>query len=203
MDATPARTDRWAFDRSDRVGLRIALGAVVLGAILVQVVGPVVQWVRGAPVRSALTGQVRVPALDTVGTGYGEATYEVELADPSTGQRLLDLAPGLVSLVLLLVGSWLVLRIMRSVASGDPFTATTVRRLRQLAAVLLLGPLALVVLTPVVSGVLLSQVDLGDVAPAFRLELPWLPLVGGLVVALLAEAFRAGATLREDLEGLV
>ena len=35
------------------------------------------------------------------------------------------------------------------------------------------------------------------------IELPWVALVAGMVVAMLAEAFKAGSRLRDDVDGLV
>ena len=46
--------------------------------------------------------------------------------------------------------------------------------------------------------------DLGGLTSVgVTLNPPWLAMIGGLVVALLAEAFKAGGRLRQDLEGLV
>ncbi len=35
------------------------------------------------------------------------------------------------------------------------------------------------------------------------LDVPWVAVVSGMVVAMLAEAFKAGSGLRDDVEGLV
>lgn len=45
--------------------------------------------------------------------------------------------------------------------------------------------------------------DLGGLPPTASISLPWLPIVAGLIVALIAQAFVAGAALRDDVEGLV
>ena len=54
-----------------------------------------------------------------------------------------------------------------------------------------------------VHGALLSDVDLGGLGLSVVLDIPWPWFIAGMVVALLAEAFKAGSRLRDDVEGLV
>lgn len=197
------RKDLLAFDRSDRWGLTALLGLVMIVALGAWVVGPLVGWAGGGTLPVELLSPVTVPELDVAGLSHGLATYDVAVVDPGAGQRLLAMVPGLLWLALVATACWVVLGLMRSIAGGEPFATANVRRLRVLAAVLVLGVPVGFFLDMAVRGALLAQLDLGGLSAGFSLDFPWLATVGGMVVALLAEAFRAGSRLREDVEGLV
>lgn len=197
------RRDWFAFDRSDRWGMGILLGLVVVITVATSIVLPILRWVDGDGIPLPFLSDVTVPELDAVGTSYGAAAYDVILADPTVAQRLLDLAPGLLAVALLVTGSLLIVAVMRTIAAGDPFVAANVRRMRQLAALLLVGPFFASFLSMSVHGALLGDVDLGGLAVLAVLDIPWPWFVAGMVVALLAEAFKAGSRLRDDVDGLV
>ena len=144
-----------------------------------------------------------MPPLDAAGVGYGPATYGVDLVDPSAGQRLLDLVPGVLGAVLVVLACGCIVLLLRTVAAGDPFAPVNVVRLRVVAAVLVLGVPVVDVLESVVGTVLLDGLDFGSLALPFRLDIPWVPMLAGLVVAMLAEAFKTGSRLRDDVDGLV
>jgi len=197
------RRDWFAFDRSDRWGMGILLGLVVVITVATSIVLPILRWADGDGIPLSFLSDVTVPELDAVGTSYGVAAYDVTLADPTVAQRLLDLAPGVLIVGLMTAGSLLIVAVMRTIAAGDPFVAANVRRMRQLAAVLLVGPFFTLFLSMSVHGALLSDVDLGGLGLSVVLDIPWPWFIAGMVVALLAEAFKAGSRLRDDVEGLV
>lgn len=202
LSRKPGR-DWLTFDRSDRWGLLSLLALVTLAAAWSGVIGPVIAWARGDAIPLELFSKVTVPELDAAGVSHGLGSYPVDLADPSAGQRVLALVPGLLTTALVAAACWLVIRIMGTIAAGDPFEPVNVKRLRGLAALLLFGTAIVFFAQLAVSGALLGSMDLGGLAPGFMFSIPWLSLVAGMVVALLAEAFRAGAALRADVEGLV
>ena len=204
MTASPRpRRDLWRFGRSDRWGLGLLLGLVAAATLLYQVVRPLAAWVGGDGVDVATIGDVVVPPLDAVGTAYGQGAYTVTVSDPSVGQRLADLLPGVLLTGLVAVGCWLVLAVMRDIAAGDAFRPRNVTRLRVLAVLVAVGiPTVWFVQVPVALA-LLTSADLGTGGPGVLVDVPWLPVLVGSVVALFAEAFKAGSTLRDDVEGLV
>ena len=167
-------------------------------------VEPLADWATGAPLTPEVVSEVTVPPLDAAGVGYGPATYGVDLVDPSAGQRLLDLVPGVLGAVLV-VARLLVHRAAaahrrrgrpfqpRSTSSGygsSPQCSSSVCRSSTSSS-------------PVVGTVLLDGLDFGSLALPFMLDIPWVPMLAGMVVALLAEAFKAGSRLRDDVDGLV
>ncbi len=197
------RRDRLAFARSDRWGLTVLLGLVALGTATAQLVAPLLDWAHGDPIAVPYVSAVNVPALDATGVAHGEGTYDVAVPDPGVAVRLADLAPGVLLTVLVAGGCWLVLRLMRDVAAGDPFRRANVTRLRILAVLVAVGLPTVWFTRAPVDLALLGTLDLGSGGPAVVVDVPWAPVVVGTVVALVAEAFRAGTRLRDDVEGLV
>ncbi len=201
-DRAPGR-DPLAFDRFDRWGLAVLLGAVALGAILAGVVEPLAAWASGTPLTPQVESAVTVPPLDAVGIGYGPASYAIDAADPSSGQRLLDLLPGILMAGLVMLSCWCVVLVLRTVASGDPFDPLNVTRLRVVAGSLVVGAPVAYFLRMVGDAMVLTGLDVPGLDTTFTLDIPWVPMVAGLVVAMLAEAFKAGSRLRDDVDGLV
>lgn len=195
--------DLLAFDRSDRVGLRIilwgAIGLIVGG----QVYEPLSAWVKGRSLDVPFFSPVQVPELDAVGTGHGLADYPLTVGDPQPLDYLLAIIPGLTLLAMAVVGVVLIQRIMKAVAAGDPFAPNQVGRLRWLAALLLVGSIVHTFLTLSCQGAIIGRQDLGGLSPAVSFSLPFFPMLFGMVIAMLAEAFKVGGRLRDDVEGLI
>lgn len=201
--ASRRERDVFAFDRADRWSLAVVLGLVSIVAAVTTVVGPLAGWAKGEALRVPFFSEVDVPALSGTGLGHGLGEYDLIIPDPTTAQRLLDLVPGLAWLALVVAACWLVLRVMGDVGRADPFQLRNVRRLRQLAALLAIGWPVLWIAQATIAFAILTDLDLGDVGPRAMVTFPLLPVLVGLVVALLAEAFKAGIRLREDVDGLV
>lgn len=197
------RTDRLAFDRADRLGLTILLWVVAALVSLGGIVLPLALWVTGRSVPVPFTSEVDVPELDRVGTAYGPAQYDVEITDLSALDRLLTFLPGLVLVALVVAGALIMQRIARDVGRGTPFVSGQVRRLRILALLLVVGAPVLQVVELVTTSALLSGADLGGLPASVWFDFPIGPMLLGLFLALLAEAFRHGDRLEDDLEGVI
>lgn len=201
--ATGERRDFWAFGRSDRWGLGLLLALGVTATLSVKVVVPILDWVRGEDLAVPYFSRVDVPGL-SAGLGHTQADYQILIPDPTARQRLLDLIPGLGYAVLVAAIAWLVLGLVRTIGRAQPFAAANVRRLRTLALLLMVGWSVLYFAEASCSLAILTDEDLGvDGGPRAILQLPVVPFAVGMVTALLAEAFRVGARLEDDVEGLV
>jgi hypothetical protein len=203
--STGSRTKRdWlAFDRTDRIGLTILLGAVGAGTLLSTVGASVQRWIAGDPIPLPLSTTITVPELDRAGVHYGTGDYAIDFSDAGIGARVLDLLPGVLTSAVVIGCIILFLRFMVPVGAGQPFAPAQVTRLRAIGFALMLGlPVAALARTAI-DGSLIGSMDLGGLEPAFTLSLPWLPMTLGLVAALLAEAFKVGSRLSDDVEGLV
>ena len=195
--------DRLAFDKTDRISLLVLMG--VIGAIVVArtVILPIAGWIAGDPIVLPFLSPINVPQLDAAGVDYTLGTYGVQLADPSTGQRLLDLIPGIFSAALVICGVLVFRRFMRDIGAGVPFAPGQVTRLRILGGLLIVGSPVAFFARFSFDGALVGSIDRGGLDPVIALDLPWTHMVLGSVAALLAEAFKVGARLTEDVEGLI
>lgn len=197
------RKDPLTFDRLDRWGLGIILGLVAAATVVAQVVQPVLRWVGGDALPVEVITPVEAPGLDLrLGDG-GAGTVEVLLPELGAPWRLLDLLPGVLMAAMVVLGCWLLVSVMRTVAAGDPFHPSNVRRMRAVGGLLVLGAPVVHFFDRAVTDALLAQYDLGGVEVVALLTVPGLPVLAGMVVALLAEAFKGGSRLRDDVEGLV
>lgn len=195
--------DRLAFTKSDRIGLTALLFLVNGSAIVGWVVGPILSWLKGDPLWTPFISKVTVPALDAAGVPYSAATYDIRVASPTAGQRIFGLVAGLLWAAVLIAGSLIVARLMRSIAEGNAFDRANVGRLRWLAALLIGAVPVAYVVDLFARGALVTGAELGGLPPTASISIPWLPIVAGMVVALIAQAFVAGSALRDDVDGLV
>lgn len=205
--ATGERRDWFRFDRADQWSFALLLGLGVVVSLVAWLIAPVVGWVQGDPLRVPFFSEVEVPGLAAAGIGHTEADYSLLLSDPTTRQRVLDLVPGVVYLLLVATVAWLLLRVMLTIGRGEPFAPANVRRLRALALVLMVGWTVAYFTEATCTFAILADVDLEaagvEGGPRAALTLPVLPFVVGLATAMVAEAFKAGARLQDDVEGLV
>lgn len=215
----PGSCFRWS--RTDSVVMQVvlALGVVLVGATIalsllwvttgLSVGG--VGWSDRVTVQQPMDAPGTVPdielSVDDV-TIAAEPTMTLVFEDPDTVERLMLVLPTLLGQAAALVVLHLVLRVVRSQGRGDPFAPANVRRVRTIAFTVILASI-LVPTAQGLAGLFLQDGVVpaeGMVLVAFDLTLGSAPLVGlsaGLVLAALAEVFRRGTRLRDDVDGLV
>lgn len=152
-----------------------------------------------------------VPPAVPAGPEYGiEGARDMTVIfhDPTTAQRFLLVLPALLGQAAAVVVMVNLLRIVRSLDAGDPFTPANVLRLRVIALTVLAGTLLVPSADRIAEGFLRSQalgtdhweisyVLIGEGGISFTLVFVALLLLG------LAEVFRRGAQMRNDVRGLV
>jgi Protein of unknown function (DUF2975) len=143
---------------------------------------------------------------------FGEAgsiRANVDLQQPNVTQRLLATLPAITWWALGFAAVWLVRRVVRSAAHGDPFRASNVLRLRWLGAIFLLGyPVAAVVDAVATRGLFSPGVWTTGPLPADGISAPfhlvsWPALLAGVSLLALAEVFAYGIRLREDVDATI
>lgn len=201
--------------RIDFVGIYLLLVVMAAQVTYVQVVAPMLDWVGGEPLRTTLMldtaavangsgpwdARTPRPGVDLGWDGMVEATF----ADPEPQVWLAHLLPGATIAVTTLLVTVLTWRVVRSIQGGTPFTAMTLRRVRTIAAILMVTPLLLVIPIAVRAAVLARHAFETD-GLSFAFEIPWPYLavsLVGLLLAALAQAFAHGVELEDDVEGLV
>jgi hypothetical protein len=205
MDPMPSRAARTA-----HLVLTVILWiTVVAGLILVahRLFGLLQDSTTLSVPASVSVADVRLPGSFEIA---GPLPVTVDLADPSLLQRVIATVPIFVWWALALVVLWLLRKVARSAAKGDPFQASNVTRLRLLGALFLLGfPLA-----TILDGYfrdLLFSADVwtggplppGGMATGFQVVVSAPAIMAAVCLFALAEVFAYGARLREDVDATI
>lgn len=125
----------------------------------------------------------------------------VAIDDPSLGESMAAVGTGIMQLAVAIVVSFFLLRIVDSVRKGDPFISENVRRLRGIALALLIGWPIGQLLSQVLGAGLAERAGVPDDGLFLALGGP-VP-IAGVGVLVLAEVFRHGVRLREDVEATI
>jgi hypothetical protein len=164
------------------------------------------------------SGTMSIPASFVVDES-GRVPQEVEIAgtlsttvdvhDPSLKQRVIAAVPVLVWWTLVAVVLWLLRRVVRTAAKGDPFQRSNVTTLRWLGAIFLLGfSLATFVERLFTEWFFSAGVWTGGPLPpgGIATKAPLLSgpaILAAVSVFALAEVFAYGARLREDVDATI
>jgi Protein of unknown function (DUF2975) len=203
--AKKARRDWLAFDRSDYIATKVLLAIAVVGSVLFELVGPVVDAVRNAPLAVSYTTKVASGIqLPRGATHDGDVTMQLLLKDTTLGERLIQAVPGMLDAAVTITVALLLFQLLRTTQAADPFIRPNVRRLNTIALVVGLGW----TMSQLAQGVADSAMYGSGRVPApstmfFTMTFSPLPLVAMMVIALIGETFRRGVALREDVDGLV
>lgn len=133
----------------------------------------------------------------------GEGTVEALVADPSGSQITLSTLTWLPTVVLVIAVLTLVFRLLRDARRSDPFTRRTVRRLRILAIVALVGGEAVAITESLCGLSLVDSVlpDPGGFYGVLNLPIGWV-FVGFAFLAV-GELINRGRALRDELAGVI
>lgn len=202
------------------IAIAVLLAAGTIGAISVLLAG---SGLGGTTLslrsdRAQVVPLVSAPARKTIGEiRYDRATMNVSIA--SQGYRafqVLDIAVTVGGWLLVL---WLLRRLVSDIGAGRPFTARNADALRAIGFALIGLNLWSIARLLIAEPVLLGSVAIADPGRRLlgsisqsvegvenlRIEASYSPalLVVGLVMLILAGAFRSGQALREDNEGFL
>ncbi len=197
-----------AFDRWDYGVTRVLLLGALVGVPLLVVGLPLLSWVTGdALVWTAALDEQGVVSSPEVRNGV-EAVWDgsavVTVAEASAGLRILTLLPSVVVAVAVVLIAWPLLTLVRTIQRGDSFSSTAVTRLRVIGLTLLLAPWLHHAFAGFANAAVLERAfgspeEFFVVVDGSALAISAL----GLAVGALAEAFRQGVRLRDDVDGLV
>lgn len=202
MSTKVRRVTGW--DRPSQIMLEGLLWAVMLVAVVLSTVTLIGLFTdREVVVSVALTEQPLGAASGaTLATTEGELT----LTGATTGQVLLVAAPLVLGTAVVTGAAYCLLLVVRSLRTGTPFHRRNARRLMTAALIVLFG--GVVAGMADTFGTMALAMDgqerLGDGSPLVASAALPLAFVGiGLLLLCLAEFFRRGTQLAEDVEGLV
>jgi hypothetical protein len=204
MDPMPSRTARTA-----SLVLTVIFWITVLGGVLLvahRLFGFLQDSVALSVPASLSVEHVPLPERFEIA---GPLPVTVDLVDPTLLQRVIATVPALVWTALALAILWLLRKVARSAAEGDPFRASNVARLRWLGALFLVGfPLATII-DGYFSDLLFSaDVWTGGPLPAGGITTGYQvvsapAIMAAVSVFALTEVFAYGARLREDVDATI
>jgi DUF2975 family protein len=202
----PSRAVRWGYALVTLLlVLALVFGAVSVVSIAVGLARHGDSLLYGDPL--TLPFQLPPETLTSLPRGVRPAGWvdvRVDVHDPSSKQMLLRSAQDIGPLVLLIAGLWLLRGFLRSVLAGDPFGPASVRRLRAIGFILVLGAPVVAFLNYSFRLALFNDIPpVGGNLGSKGFALPGTALLGGLGAFILAEVFAYGLRLREDVEGTV
>ena len=131
----------------------------------------------------------------------GVAGVTVHIHHASAKQQALAASRDLPPILMAAIGLWLLRGLLVSVRKADPFSERNVRRLRSIAALLILVPFVEVAQHYIDNALAGSVSGLAEWPNGHGLSLT--EVVAGLIVLALAQVFAHGVQLREDVEGTV
>lgn len=143
----------------------------------------------------AATGQSRAGIGDPV-------TARFALYEPSTAKRILWLVANLLGPITVFAGLWLVLGIVRSAQSGNPFTVANEQRLWRLATLVAVGGTIVEIVGDLARNFVLQRSAAADL---FQIEatFSFLPIVLGLAIGVLAGVWRLGVGMSDDIAATI
>jgi hypothetical protein len=120
-------------------------------------------------------------------------------------EQLLSRGAGLVTGLCLLWGALVMRRLVLSISRGQPFQRGNAARITQLAGLIVAATIAAGVLPYLAAHLVLGRLRLGGPAsPLYaHLAIAGAPLLVALFLLVLAQAFRRGAELAQETEGLI
>jgi hypothetical protein len=197
------RRDWLAFDRSDYIGAKIILGIVLVGSVVFGLIGPILDAVSKAPLPVTYTSKVTsgIP-LPRGSTLDGPATVQVLLTDATFGERLTQAVPGFMFAGLTIAIALLLFQLLRSTQAGEPFTRRNVLRINVIALIVGIGGMLVQFAGGVADNAIQTYGRL-PLSDTLTFTFTLMPLAVMMVIAFVAEAFRRGVVLREDVDGLV
>ncbi|WP_457033744.1 DUF2975 domain-containing protein [Kitasatospora sp. P5_F3] len=155
----------------------------------------------GIPAR-ALEATTLIPIRTTGGVSITpDSVIEVEIADPSAHQLVAAALTALPSLLVALSMLVMLLLVVRRARRSDPFTAQAVRRLRLLAAFVIVGG-TLAGVTESIAALDLA-LTVSDAAGVAVWEFPAAWTLAGFGLLASAEVVSRGARMRAELETVI
>lgn len=135
------------------------------------------------------------------GQSMEHLSTRVAIHDPTPAQALWYLGTVVPSTIGLLAALFMLLRLLTGARRANPFTRETVRRLRWLAAVVLVGGSLASVLESVATLGLSEGLKPGTIAGQWDVPVLW--LFAGFGVMAVAEVVARGCAMREELDEVI
>ena len=201
------KKDRLEFSRVDYLIFRIILVVTMVASGGVGLVTPLYAWAADRPINATFARNIDAVAghLPTGVSAQNPVEIAVAVNDPSAAERVVDALPNLLIAAIIIIVSWFVLRLLDDLRRGKPFSASNFRRVRKVAALVGIGAIVVSFFDSVSNAqLLINRVPANpDMEVVFSMSVPIAWLAAMLLLLVVAEAFRRGTELQDDVEGLV
>ena len=188
------------------IGLRLAAVAAAATAVI-ELIRAV--WAAGGSLAVTLAEGLQPPARGDLPAGTS-VTVVAETVDLSVealplGLRLLTAAEPVLLMASIAVGAWCMAGIVRSVGAGQPFDRRNPARLVGVAFAVVTGGLLAPLVGDAATVAVLDATGLTDAGSPFAITatVSFAPILLTVLVLTVAEAFRRGAALVDEVDGLV
>lgn len=182
--------------------LAVWVGAIKIGSALSPVFSVTLPTDIDVPGASPINGSV--PSIPTVIGGQFD-TATVAIAGLSIGARVLIVAAALVGMLCAILVALAIAYLCRRLRHGDPFIPALSRALFVASLTLMIGGVIGQGLT--VGGAWLACDELNAARGSHEFipggPLDYTPMIAGIVLGVIAAAFRASERMQRDTEGLV
>lgn len=159
--------------------------------------------ITGAPTTTETTSGTVDAATGQRPAAIGRPiTATVEFDGPTAGQRWAWAIWQAAGPLLSAFGLGIVLVMLRSARREDPFDKANLRRLQALTFLVLVGGTLVSWGGAFVRRWLLDNSAVADIVP-LDFHFSFLPIIGGVLLAMLTEVWRRGVAMRTELEGLI
>jgi hypothetical protein len=189
------------------------LQIVAAVALVVAVVLPINQLTQpGGDVTVTLADDGAERSLDLRGLPEGvsvadaEPTAVLHAFELPVALRALTELPSALAALAVAAGTWWLARVLTSIRHGQPFDRRNPTRLAGVATAVVLGGVVAPMAGNVAANTVLGHLGLLDPGSPFAfviLELSFNPLLLAALVLAIAEAFRRGGALADEVEGMV
>jgi hypothetical protein len=145
-----------------------------------------------------------IPQDTWINVGMGRA-FTLKSWGSTVTEQLLSRGASLITGLCLLWGALVTRRLVLSISGGQPFQRGNPARVTQLAGLIVAATVAAGVLPYLASRLVLGRLGLsGPASPLYaHLAIAGAPLLVALFLLVFAQAFRRGAELAKDTEGLI
>lgn len=187
--------------------LRVTATIVYIVALCLAVAVLVIAVIPHSPVTTTLpandvTGLDQVSGLASGITVDPAGTIAVEIAEPSTAQRLLYLVVVLPGLALVALIARRMAKLLGDALASDPFTVQTIRALTALAKVTAIGGIGVWAMSYLATWVLSATVlDTAGVTRPHEAPLGWLAVA--LILAAFGQLLARGVAMRAELDTVI
>ena len=201
------KKDRLEFSRVDYLIFRVILVVTMVASGCAGLVAPLFAWAADRPINATFARNIDAAAdrLPTGVTAQNPVNIVVAVNDPSAAERVVNALSNLLIAAIIFIVCLFVLRLLNDLRRGKPFSASNFRRVHIIAALVGIGAIVVSFFDAVSNAqLLINRLPANpEMDVVFSMSVPMSWLAAMLLLIVVAEVYRRGTELQDDVEGLV